>query len=251
MLVLDDISYCVYGDDKAPLLKNISCQIEAGSMLAVMGLNGSGKTMLLRIMSHYLKPSSGVVKLGKKLSADLSSKELARHIAFVPQDFPTDFPFTVLQFVMMGRFAWQSGLFYQQQDFDKVEKVLERLLLSDFRDRVIATLSGGERQRVLIARAIVQESPCILLDEPLNHLDVKNKLEILKILKHENEVNQKTIVAVLHDFHDVRENFKQVLFLKEGLLCFLGPVAEGLKKQRLSTVFDIEGGLSFSDHAST
>lgn len=222
------------------MLQNISCQIEAGSMLAIMGLNGAGKTTLLKVMSHYLKPSLGVVKVGKKFSADFSSKELARHIAFVPQDFPTDFPFTVLQFVMMGRFAWQDGLFYQQADFEKVERVLGRLSLQGFKDRVISSLSGGEKQRVLIARAIVQESPCILLDEPLNHLDIKNKLEILTILKHENEVFKKTIVAVMHDFHEVQKNFRNVLFLKNGQLEYFGSTEQGFEKNRIKAVFGVD-----------
>lgn len=240
MLALDDISYRVQGGNKASLLQGISCQIESGSMFAVMGLNGAGKTTLLKILSSYLKPSLGEVRMNGKPLASFQSRELARHIAFVPQDFPTDFPFTVLQFVMMGRFAWQRGLFYQQQDLDQVTKILEQLSLQSFKDRVIATLSGGERQRVLIARAIAQESPCILLDEPLNHLDIKNKLEILKILKYENAVHQKTIVAVMHDFQDVQKNFNDVLFLKEGQLEYFGSIEQGFEKKRIRAVFGVD-----------
>lgn len=238
MLALEKISFHVPGKKNLILLKNISFNIEEGSRVAVMGLNGSGKTTLLKIMSFYFNPSEGYVSLNKKLLPTFSSKELAREIAYVPQDFPTDFPFTVFEFVMMGRFAWQDGLFYQKKDFEKVENILAKLLLHDFRDRVISTLSGGERQRVLLARAIVQESPAILLDEPLNHLDIKNKLEILKILKQENK-NGKTIVAVMHDFHDVKENFTHVIFLKNGALKYAGRVAEGFESGLLERVFEI------------
>lgn len=239
MLALENISYHVPGKRNLALLQNISFEIAAGSRLAVMGLNGAGKTTLLKILSSYLNPSTGHISINKKSIQEFSSKELARSIAFVPQDFPTDFPFTVLQFVMMGRFAWQNGLFYQQEDFVKVEVVFERLSLRDFKDREISTLSGGERQRVLLARAIVQESPCILLDEPLNHLDIKNKLEILEILKYENEVHKKTIVAVMHDFHDVQKNFRNVLFLKDGQLQYFGPTEQGFEKNKIKAVFGI------------
>lgn len=232
-----DLSYSV---DQADILLNINAEIPLGSMTAIMGLNGAGKTTLLRVLSSYLTPSKGLVFLSNANIHKIPTKQLAKTLSYVPQDFPTDFPFTVYELVMMGRFAWQKGLFHEEEDHKKVLLVLRDLNLLDFKDRMVSSLSGGEKQRVLLARAVVQEAPVILLDEPVNHLDIKNKVEILKLLKKQNEQHHKTIVAVMHDFSDVRRYFDRVLFLKNGHLVFQGEQKKAFEPERLAEVFETE-----------
>jgi len=244
MFNIDKISYHVGTRHAVPLLSNISAKIPQGAMVAIMGLNGAGKTTLLKVMSHYLKPTFGTVCINSSDSNHLTQKELAQNLAFVPQDFPTDFPFTVFDFIMMGRFAWQKGLFSNPRDHERVHQAIKRLFLDGFEQRIISTLSGGERQRVLLARALVQNTQAILLDEPVNHLDIKNKIAILNILKDENQKNKKTIVAVMHDFRDVQKYFDQVLFLKDGVLKFFGDVSDGFQAPRLYDVFEVEVPIS-------
>ena len=238
MFELQTITY--HTSTKKVLLHDLNLVIEPGQMTAIMGLNGSGKTTLLKVLSHILKPTIGSVFYDTKNLQRFSTKELARHIAFVPQDFPTDFPFTVFEFVMMGRFPWQKSLFNQAADNKIVQAVLHDLELQDFANRSIAHLSGGEKQRVLMARALAQQTPVILLDEPLNHLDIKNKIGILKILKKQNRKNQKTIIAVMHDLHDVKANFDHVIFLKNGTLAFQGDIASAFRHDLIQDVFEID-----------
>lgn len=216
------------------LLSDVTVGISRGAMVAVMGLNGAGKTTLLKILSGYLTPSAGeaVVKT--------SDKTLAQTVAFVPQDFPTDFPFTVLEFVMMGRFAWRKGFFNRAADFDKVRSVLKRLFLEGFENRLVSTLSGGERQRVLLARALAQDTDAILLDEPVNHLDIRNKIEILNLIKEENRTHGTTIVAVMHDPSDVQAYFNEVLLLKAGRLKYFGGLSEAFTSGLVRDVFGVD-----------
>jgi iron complex transport system ATP-binding protein len=203
-------------------------------------LNGAGKTTLLKIVSHYLRPDTGQVLIAGRATKDYGVRELARELAHVPQDFPTEFPFTVAEFVRMGRYAWQNSFFTADMDFEKTHAVLSRLDLVDFENRLIGTLSGGERQRVLLARALVQDTPILLLDEPLNHLDVKQRAFFLKILKEENEIRGRTIVAVMHDLEEVQRHFTHVLFLKDGQLSHFGTIAQAFTTERLNQVFDMD-----------
>jgi len=248
MFTLEKISFQFSGSIVEPL-RDVSVHIPTGAMVAIMGLNGAGKTTLLKVMSGFLKQSSGSLLIDSRAPSKFSHKALAQRLTVVPQDFPTEFPFTVFDFVMMGRFAWQQGLFHTQDDQDKVVAVLKRLNLEKLATRIISTLSGGERQRLLIARALVQETKSILLDEPVNHLDIKNKIQILNLLKQENQDHQKTIVAVMHDFHDVQKYFDQVLLLKDGQLKFYGDISQGFQDERLQSVFDVDvkKAIVFSD----
>ena len=208
-------------------------------MTTIMGLNGTGKTTLLRLMSSYLKPTEGRVIIDTKPAKELSSKELAQKIAFVPQEFPTEFPFTVHEFVMMGRYAWQNNLLNQKEDFEKTKTVLKRLNLDPLKKRTINTLSGGEKQRTLLARAIIQNTQAILLDEPFNHLDIKNKKEFLSLLKKENKENNTTIIAIMHSLEDAKEFFNNVIFLKNGNIFFYGKTSDGFNANKLQDVFEV------------
>lgn len=238
MFELKNITYQT--STKKMLLRDLSFTVARGQMTAVMGLNGSGKTTLLKLLSRVLKPTIGAIFYDEKNVNTFSTKELAREMAFVPQDFPTDFPFTVFEFVMMGRFPWQESLFASVKDYEVVNAVLHDLELHNIAKRIIANLSGGEKQRVLMARALAQQTPVILLDEPLNHLDIKNKIGILKILKKQNREYGKTIIAVMHDMHDVKTHFDHVIFLKNGTLAFQGDIAAAFRHDLLQDVFETE-----------
>ncbi|EKD51928.1 MAG: Ferric aerobactin ABC transporter ATPase component [uncultured bacterium] len=239
MFWLNNISH-TFPLQTTPVLHNITLNIPQGSLTAIMGLNGSGKTTLLKVLSSLILPRQGEVFIAGQNATAYKAKELAQHIAFVPQDFPTDFPFTVNEFVLMSRYAWQTKLFDGQEDQIKIDRVLRELNLWDLKDRLITTLSGGERQRVLLARAFAQETKAILLDEPCNHLDIKNKHELLTWLKREHTRSSKTIIAVMHDFQDVNRHFSDVLLLKHGQLAFWGAKKKALEPERLRAIFETD-----------
>lgn len=237
MLRCECVSYRL--PDGRELLRGIDAVIRAGSMTAVMGLNGAGKTTFMRLLSGSLKPSSGRVSCEGADVASFSAKERARRMAFVPQDFPTDFPFTVAEFAAMGLFARQKGFFPDAGDGKTVDEALTRMGLAHWRERLIGGLSGGERQKLLLARALVQDAPAILLDEPLNHLDVKNRIFTLRLLAAENS-RGKTVVAVMHDLREVRECFSDVVFLHDGRVAFQGSAAEAFRPELLRDVFEVD-----------
>lgn len=244
MIQLHDVSYTAPNGKK--LVSSVTATIVQGSRTAIMGLNGAGKTTLLKIMSRYLSPDSGEIRVAGRAIKNYVTRELARVLAHVPQDFSTEFPFTVEEFVRMGRYAWQTGFFAADTDFERTHAVLNRMDLADFANRLISTLSGGERQRALLARALTQDAPSLLLDEPLNHLDIKQRAFFLKILKDENEMHGRTIVAVMHDLEEVREHFTHVLFLKQGRLDYCGPILEAFQTERLTRVFEMDFGVRAS-----
>lgn len=204
-----------------------------------MGLNGSGKTTLLKLISGFLKPSSGEIFLENRSMKIFSPKILAQYFTYVPQDFPTLFPYTVFEFVLMGRFPWQQGLFTTAEDKEKTKMILETLNLTPLKQRFIAELSGGERQRVLMARALNQDTPFVLLDEPLNHLDIKNSLFVMDLMNRLHGESKKNIIAVMHDFTQVKTYFDDVIFLKNGEIDFFGKVRDAFVPNQIKKTFDV------------
>lgn len=237
MISLHDIGVRV--ENGRECLRGASLTITQGSLTAIMGLNGAGKTTLLKVISGALKPTSGTVTISGQALNALSSKKRAQTVAFVPQDFPTDFPFTVSEFVAMGRFARRTGFFETPTDQNAVNDSLAKLNLSSFAFRRINSLSGGERQRVLMARALLQDAPVLLLDEPLNHLDVKNRLFILDLIAAERR-SGRTIVAVMHDFQEVARHFDGAVLLKNGQVAFQGTVSQAFAPALLTDVFEVD-----------
>lgn len=219
-------------------LDGLNLHITANSLTAIMGLNGSGKSTLISLLSGFLKPQSGEVLLKDRPLSHHSSIALAQQISVVPQDFPTLFPYSVEEFVMMGTYPWKTTFFDSITDQKNVQTILTELELSDFAKRKINTLSGGERQRVLLARALAQNTPLLLLDEPLNHLDIKHQLVFLKKLKALCQTHSKTIIAVMHDLNAVQKHFDNIVFLKNGQLVFAGVIAQGFTPNILENVFE-------------
>lgn len=234
-LTTQNLSFAIKG---TPLVQDVSIQITPGKLTAIMGLNGSGKTTLMRLLSGFNSPTAGNITLGGKDLASLSRLEIAQNITVVPQDFPTTFPFTVFEFVAMGLYPWKTTLFESANEQERVTQVLRRLDLTEFTERTLSQLSGGERQRVLLARALVQDTPILFLDEPLNHLDVKNRAFLLKLLREEKQNHGKTIVAIMHNLKEVYDHFEEVILLKGGQVCQTGPCADVFQAPILSNAFD-------------
>jgi manganese/iron transport system ATP-binding protein len=201
------------------VLDRISFKVSPGTAVAVVGPNGAGKTTLFKVIAGIHEPNQGVVRV--------SGHEPGGHtcIAYVPQRSQVDwtFPATVADVVMMGRINQMGPLLWpQRSDWEMVRRSLEFVNLGDFANRQISELSGGQQQRMFIARALAQEAELMLLDEPLNGLDVPAQEKILEILNTLKEQQ----VAVLISMHDLRlaaEQFDQVMLLNNELLGFGSP----------------------------
>lgn len=211
-----------FGD--VQVLKDISFEASPAEFMGVMGPNGSGKTTLLRCMTKFLPSEDGMVLVGSRPLNSLTSAEMARTFAVVPQSSATDFPFTVHDVVMMGRIPHIGSRLSgeSKRDIDVVDRAMERTNTVQFAERNFSELSGGERQRVIIARAIAQKPKVLLLDEPTAFLDISGQIEIMDLLKKLNRDEGITTIAVLHDVNLAARYCDRIALLNQGRLEAIG-----------------------------
>ncbi|HHY59022.1 MAG TPA: heme ABC transporter ATP-binding protein [Clostridia bacterium] len=228
-----------YGND--PVLNDISFQVEHGGFVTIVGPNGSGKSTLLKNLSAVLAPEAGQVFLDGEALYRVPPKELAKKLAVVPQETAVQFPFTVMEAVMMGRMPHQKRFQGEtEEDLAVVKRALERTHTWHLRDRPITELSGGERQRVIVARALAQEPKVLLLDEPTAHLDLQHQMELLNLLKEINEESRVTVLAVLHDLNLAAQYSKYVILLHQTRIFAAGAPEEVLTAQNIREVYGME-----------
>lgn len=223
------------------VLNNINFTFEKGRFYGLIGPNGSGKTTLLRLISKILKADDHTIFIAGQDIIKLRGKKRARYMAMVPQIFNIEVGFTVEEIVSMGRYPYRDG-FGKLTDIDyaKVKEALEKINLMDYQLRQVNTLSGGELQRVILARAIVQETPILLLDEPLSHLDIHHQLDILKLTKELCEKEDKTVICVMHDLNLAMKYCDQVILLKKGNVYAAGETRKVITKEHILHVYGIE-----------
>ena len=184
------------------ILKDVSFEVTAGTFLAIAGPNGAGKTTLLNLLCGLLSANAGSINIDTAPIETYSVKELAQKIAVVRQEFVPVFDFTVAQVVSMARTPYLGTFgFESQADKKFINEALEMTDTAQFSSRPLAELSGGERQRVFIARALAQNTPILLLDEPTAFLDLKHQVGIYDLLKTMQQEKGKTIVTVTHDIN--------------------------------------------------
>jgi iron complex transport system ATP-binding protein len=225
-------------DPGIPILRDVSLAVRSGEILSIAGPNGVGKSTLLRLLDRILIPLRGRILLGTQPLTRFTRAELARRIAFVPQDGGVAFPFTVFEIVLMGRSPHIRGSAFENER-DR-ERALEMMRLTDIlhlRDQPITALSGGERQRAWIARALAQEPEILLLDEPNAHLDIAHQLEVVRILREQNRTAGLTVVSVSHDLNLAAAFSDRIAMLEHGELSALGTPTEVLTEERIRSVF--------------
>lgn len=189
-----------YGE--TPIIDNLDLTIPKGKITVFIGGNGCGKSTLLRSMARLLKPKSGSVLLDGAVIHKMSTKEVARELAILPQGPEAPEGLTVLQLVKQGRYPYQNWMKqWSSEDEQKVNDALEATQMKEFAERHVDSLSGGQRQRAWIAMTLAQDTDTILLDEPTTYLDMTHQIEILDLLFELNEKEQRTIVMVLHDLN--------------------------------------------------
>jgi len=238
-LSIRDVGFS-YAPGLPRVLADVSLEIAAGSITAVLGPNGSGKTTLLRLLLGLLAPTSGRVLVEGRPQADYSRRHLSRRVGLVPQSEPVAFELSVLEFALLGR-APHLGLLDLPGDADRALAVeaLERVGLSALRDRAVPTLSGGEAQLATIARALVQQSVILLSDEPTSHLDPANTRRVLEVLRGLGREGR-TVVFTTHDPNLAAAIADHVVLLRGGRVLVAAPTAEALTTERLSATYGME-----------
>ena len=221
------------------ILSDVGFEVEEGRHLAIIGPNGAGKTTLLKCLLRILGDWSGRITVaGRELSA-YSQRELARVMSYVPQPGGASFPFTVREFVSMGRYPHLSPFSsLKAEDRASIDRALELTGMTAFAGRLMSTLSGGERQEVLIAAALAQDARIMLLDEPTTFLDYRHQVEIRRILRQIREAGT-TVVSVTHDVNSALETSDAILALREGRVAYAGPADGIADPDRLREIYGI------------
>ena len=235
MLLIDEVHFS-YGEQR--ILEGLTLEVERGELVGVVGPNGSGKTTLLRLASGIVSPSVGRVTITGMGLGTLKPGQLARLVSVVPQN-PTLPPhFTVLDLVLMGRNPYLK-LFQREgaDDLNIAARAMDMAAVLPLSDRTIATLSGGERQRVLIAMALVQEAPVLLLDEPTASLDLAHQTRVMDLVSDLREQRGATVLLAMHDLTLAAQYCDRLVMLARGRSYADGAPEDVLTQQNVSAVY--------------
>jgi iron complex transport system ATP-binding protein len=222
------------------VLDDVDLDLRPGAMVGLIGPNGAGKTTLLSLLMGLFAPSAGEVLVAGRPLRGLSRRRLARIMALVPQDLEMAFAFRVREVVAMGRYPY-LGRFQVAgaADLDAIDEAMALTGVDELADRSIDTLSGGERQRVLIARAIAQQTPVVLLDEVTANLDLSHQLEVLELAAR-MAADGRLVVAAIHDLTMASRYCERLLLLADGRLQVDGPATAVLTPAHLRRFFGVE-----------
>jgi iron complex transport system ATP-binding protein len=232
---LEDVAVAL-GD--TPVLREAALAVEAGELVGLVGPNGAGKTTLLRTINGVLTPDAGDVRVAGETVVGRPARDVGRRVATVPQQTHVAFAFTVEQLVEMGRTPHRPRL-GADPDPGAVDRALERTDTARFRDRRIDDLSGGERQRVLLARALAQETPAFVLDEPTANLDINHQVGVLSLVR-ELVAADRGALAAIHDLDLAARFCDRLVVLADGRVQAEGPPAAVLERDVLQAAFDTE-----------
>jgi ABC-type cobalamin/Fe3+-siderophores transport system ATPase subunit len=219
-------------------LADLSLDISAGEIIGVIGPNSSGKTTLIRLLTRVLEPAVGEIRLEGVPVGRLSRTDLARRLAVVPQGILPQFPFTVGELALMGRYPHDPGRYFESpRDRAVAREAMAATGVLELADVPLEHLSGGERQRAVIARALAQEPRLLILDEPTAHLDLRYQVEAAALLRRLNGERGMTILLVSHDLNLAAEVCDRLLLLNGGRPAAIGPPEAVLDEALLASVF--------------
>ena len=224
-----------------PILRGVSLEVDHNDFVGIIGPNGSGKSTLLKCIYRVLKPQAGIVRLDGTDIRELSYKKSAQTIAVLAQHNYYNFEFSVQDVVLMGRSPHKRTMERDNaQDYAIVAQALETVGMADMAKRSFSTLSGGEQQRVILARALAQQTPCLILDEPTNHLDIKYQLQLLDIVKGLH----KTVISAIHDLNIAAMYCTWLVVMKDGQVITQGTPRQVLTPELIRQVYEVEATVS-------
>ncbi|MWP61106.1 ATP-binding cassette domain-containing protein [Gilliamella sp. Pas-s25] len=220
-----------------PVLKNVSATISQGGITAIIGPNGAGKSTLLSIISRLLLADEGQVKIQNMDVVNTPSDKLATYLSVLRQENRFTSRLTVFELVGFGRYPYTKGRL-NADDYNHIHRALDFLNLTEYKERFLDELSGGQRQRAYVAMVLCQDTEYVLLDEPLNNLDMKHAVAMMKQLRRAADELGKTIVIVIHDINFASVYSDYILAMKNGELIYQGSPQQIMNATILEDIFD-------------
>jgi iron complex transport system ATP-binding protein len=224
---------------KKSVVEDVTVNIQPGKITSFIGPNGAGKSTLLSMVSRLLDADTGEVLIDKSNVKKMKSNDFAKRISILKQSNYMDVRLTIRELVSFGRFPYSKGRL-TVEDERIVDQSLEYMHLTEMQDRFLDELSGGQRQRAFIAMVIAQDTEYILLDEPLNNLDMKHSVQIMKILRRLVDELGKTVVIVLHDINFASVYSDRIVAMKDGKVVKDGPTEEIIQSEALKEIYDMD-----------
>lgn len=233
----DNLSFA-YKENK--ILKKIDLYVPKENIVSLIGPNGSGKSTLLRCLAGLLKSSNDTVYIKGQAIEKYKTKSLSQKIAFLPQFQESLNSISVYDLVAMGRMPYhKSGWLVSPKDKEKIEWAMQYMSLTNYKNRSVNALSGGERQRVWIAMILAQDTPILLLDEPVTYMDLKYQQEFLSMIKDLKENHGKTIISVFHDINHAMEVSDLVYMMQDGEIYKKGEPEEVLTEESILEIYNV------------
>lgn len=227
--------------DGKRILQPTDLTFKSGEVTTLLGHNGCGKSTLIKLLSRQYSPSSGQVLLNHAPVGSYSTTDFALNVAYLPQHPPVTDGVTVRELVCFGRYPWKGAFGrYSKVDYQWVDEAIEKVGLTNFAQRYVATLSGGERQRAWVAMLLAQQSECILLDEPTSALDVAHQHELLTLVRELNQSIGLTVIMVLHDVNMAAKFSDKLIALHSGRVIAQGTPNEFMTPSLLKEIYGMD-----------
>ena len=239
MIEVQNLSHDIHG---APVLRDISVTVPKGGVVALVGPNGAGKSTLLSLMARLIPRQQGRITVDELVVGESDDKDLARRLAILPQTVHAASRLTVRDLVGFGRYPYHRGR-PTSDDRAMVEDGMRLFDLLPLAERSLDTLSGGQRQRAFVAMTYVQDTDYLLLDEPLNNLDLAASRALMARLRDLADNKDRTVIIVLHDINFATAYADRVLVMKEGRLCADGAPQDVITETLIQSVFETDAPL--------
>ncbi|MGM0923154.1 MAG: ABC transporter ATP-binding protein [Bacillota bacterium] len=221
------------------VVEDVSIRVEKGKITSFIGPNGAGKSTLLSMVSRLIKKDTGQVFIDGTDIGEWKSNDLAKKISILKQSNHLNIRLTIRDLVSFGRFPYSQGNL-TKEDMKHVDEAIQYMELQDMQDKYLDQLSGGQQQRAFIAMVIAQNTEYVLLDEPLNNLDMKHSVQIMKVLRRLVDELGKTVVIVIHDINFASCYSDFIVALKDGKIVKEGPVEEIITSPVLKEIYEMD-----------
>lgn len=229
------------------VLDQIDIEFPSQQVTSLIGPNGAGKSTLLMMLAHLSEPDQGEVVLDQRSITQISKAEYAKKVATLRQSPGLNLRMTVEELVAFGRFPHSRG-HLNQQDQQIIDESLDFLDLQALRHAYVDELSGGQRQMAYLAMTIAQQTDLLLLDEPLNNLDMKHAVQLMRALRRLCDEQGRTVILVIHDINFAANYSDHIVALKQGKLCFSGPTQQVITAELLGDLYELDFVINHSEH---